>query len=102
MNVMSGRTSRPFDRFEGHLTREYQLLDAGCRRHGVTALMFRTAKFLFYIATLVFTVYLIEFNGVDPLVATATAIMLITGPEGLETWLVHQGHIDDPDDGGDE
>lgn len=94
---MSGQNSGPLDRFEGNLKREYHLLDVGCRKYGVNALMFRTAKFLFYIATLVFTVYLIEFNGVDPLVATATAILLITGPEGLETWLVHQGVIDTSD-----
>lgn len=68
-------------------------LDAGCRQHGVTALMFRTAKFLFYIVTLAVTVYLIESASVEPTLAMAFAIMLISGPEAVETWLIHQGKI---------
>jgi hypothetical protein len=57
--------------------------------------MFRTAKFLFHTAVLAFTVYLIEAAGVDPMLATGTAIILVAGPEGLETWLVRQGVLAD-------
>ena len=99
---MSGRTSGPFDRFEGNLKREYQLLDAGCQRYGISAIMFRTAKFVFFIVALLFSAYLID-QGADPYLAAVTAILLISGPEGLETWLVHRGVIDgDTGDGGGE
>lgn len=77
--------------------REYQRLDAGCRTLGVTATMFRTAKFLFYIATLLFTVYLIQYAGVEPTLAMMFAVLLISGPEGLETWLINRGQRSERD-----
>jgi hypothetical protein len=40
---------------------------------------------------LLFTVYLIEYAAVDPMVASGIAIVLIAGPEGMESWLVRQG-----------
>ena len=55
--------------------------------------MFRTAKFAFYIVALAFSGYLIEFAGVDPFWSMAFAALLITGPEGLETWLLNRGAV---------
>lgn len=57
--------------------------------------MFRTAKFVYYIVTLSVTVYLIQYAAVDPMIAMAFAVFLISGPEGLETWLIYQGRIED-------
>lgn len=79
---------------------DFENLKTGCRRLGVSATMFRTAKFLFYIATLAFSFYLIQYAAVDPFVALTFAILLISGPEGLETWLIHRGAIDSGTDGG--
>lgn len=72
-------------------------LDAGCRRYGLTIPMFRTAKYLFHVAVLLFTVYLIELAGVEPVVATGVAVVLIAGPEGVEAWLVRQGVLAEAD-----
>jgi len=56
--------------------------------------MFRTAKYIFYMAVLVFTGYLIEFAGVEPFLAMLFAALLISGPEGVEAFLVKTGQID--------
>jgi len=56
--------------------------------------MWRTAKFLFYSLAILFTVYLIEMTTVSTLVAIGVAILLINGPEGVETWLVRQDILD--------
>lgn len=75
------------------LRRDVSQLDRACRdRYGVSALMFRTAKFVFYISVLVSMAYLVE-SGVDPFLAMTFAALLITGPEGLEMWLVNQGKL---------
>jgi hypothetical protein len=55
--------------------------------------MFRTVKFLFHISTLLFTVYLIEYTPLTTMVAVGVAVLLITGPEGLEAHLARQGYI---------
>lgn len=69
-------------------------LDNACRRYfGVTARMFRSVKFLFYIATLVFTGYLIESAAVDPFIGMVFAALLITGPEGVESFLIAKGQL---------
>jgi len=79
------------------LTRDAQCLNNATQRYfGVTASMFRTVKFLFYILTLLFSGYLIEMASVDPFVAMTFAALLITGPEGLEAYLVRQGVIAAP------
>jgi len=62
--------------------------------------MWRTAKFLFYIVSILFTVYLIELTSVSTFVAIGVAILLINGPEGAEAWLVRQDVLADPDDEG--
>lgn len=78
------------------LRSDAQALDRSTRqRFGVSAVMFRTAKFVFYIVTLLFSGYLIELASVDPFVAMSFAALLITGPEGLEAYLVRQGIISD-------
>jgi len=59
--------------------------------------MFRTVKFLFYMAALVFSAYLIEFAGVDPFLAMLFAALLISGPEGVEAFLVKTGQLDTDD-----
>lgn len=93
---MSGRIRQTgVQRLHDELRTDYQRLDAGCRRYGVTALMFRTVKFVFHIAVLGFTVYLIETAGMDPMLATGVAVALIAGPEGVEAWLVRQGILTD-------
>ena len=50
--------------------------------------MFRVVKFMFYMATLAFTVYLIELVELEPLLAIAVAVLLISGPEALELYLI--------------
>jgi len=87
--------------FRAELQREVKTdharLDAGCRRYGVTVPMFRTAKYLFHTAVLLFVVYLIEYAGMTTPVATGVGILLIAGPEGVEAWLMRQGFIADGD-----
>jgi hypothetical protein len=91
----------PVTAFRDQLRTDLEHLDAGCRRHGLTVAMFRTAKYLFHVAVLLFTVYLIEIAGVEPVVATGAAVVLIAGPEGVEAWLVRQGVLAETDsDGG--
>jgi hypothetical protein len=63
--------------------------------------MFKTAKFLYQIAVLLFVVYLIELASFEPMLAVGTAIVLISGPEGVEAWLVRQGILAE-NRGGDE
>lgn len=60
--------------------------------------MFRTAKHLFHLATLVFAGYLIQVAGVDPFLAMTFAALLITGPEGVEYFLIQAGQLDDDND----
>jgi hypothetical protein len=85
-----------------HILQDAASLDTACRnRWGVTATMFRTAKFVFYIATLVSMAFLVE-SGVDPFLAMSFAALLISGPEGLEMWLVNQGAIETPDTSGEQ
>lgn len=55
--------------------------------------MFRTAKFLFYICTLASMAFLVE-SGVDPFNAMLFAVVLISGPEGVEAFLVRQGAVE--------
>lgn len=84
-----------FSHVEAEIQNHALALDIGCRQAlGVTIGMFRTAKFAFYIATLATTVYLIEFAAVEPMIAIAFAVLLISGPEGLEAWLARQGALE--------
>lgn len=88
----------PTPSWTGWIARELQenraALDIGARgRLGVSGFMFRTVKWLFYICVIVSMGYLIEFAGVEPLIAMAFAILLISGPEALEEWLMHIGRI---------
>jgi len=89
---MSGIQPQPTVRDE--LLSEYRQLDAGCRRYGVTAHMFRTVKYLFYMVVLAFSAYLIQYAAVEPFIAMAFAALLITGPEGLEQWLIKTGQLE--------
>lgn len=59
--------------------------------------MFRTVKYVFYIITLAMTVWLIEYGYVDPLLALGFAALLITGPEGLEAYLIRQDVLAEPE-----
>lgn len=90
---MSGHQSGRSIRDELHT--EHTRLDAGCRkRWGVSAHMFRTVKFIFYMVVLLFSAYLIQYADVEPFLAMAFAALLITGPEGLEQWLIKTGQIE--------
>jgi len=55
--------------------------------------MFRSFKYLYYIATLLVSTYLIQYASVEPTLAMGFAILLISGPEALETWLIRTGQI---------
>ena len=80
------------------LRRDNNQLNAACRRRwGVSALMFRVAKFVFYMTTLAFTVYLIELVEVDPLLAIGVAVVLISGPEALELYLIRADILPEQD-----
>lgn len=96
---MSGHTDpRPLlQRVQSNVRTELAYLDKGCNTFGISVVMFRTAKYLFHVAVLLFTVYLIELGGVTPLVASGIAIVLIAGPEGVETYLVRQGVLAEAD-----
>ena len=83
--------------FSAEVQRDFKRLDYSCRRHGVTARMWKTAKFVFYTTTLFVMAYLIEIASVEPFLAMAFAVLLIAGPEGLEAWLVRQGAIAERD-----
>lgn len=73
-------------------------LERGCRAQwGVSAVSFRTAKYLFYTATLVLTLYLIDTAEVEPMIAMAFAALLISGPEAIEAWLIKAGELDSRD-----
>ena len=86
--------SQRLDRLTKELEADHKALDASCRRHfGVSAFMFRSFKYLFYIAVLVMSTYLIQYASVEPTLAMGFAILLISGPEALETWLIRTGQI---------
>jgi len=90
---MSGHTHTPLT---DELRAEREQLDNACRHHlGISATVFRTVKFAFYIITLAFTGYLIEVAGVEPILAMTFAALLITGPEGVEALLVRNGVIEE-------
>jgi hypothetical protein len=94
---MSGRTTRPHDQLRSEIEHNAAALERGCRRQwGVSGVMFRTAKYVFYIATLAMTTYLVEYQSVEPVIAMAFAALLITGPEGLEAWLIRTGQLQSP------
>jgi len=82
-----------------NIQRDASQLDRACKSQwGVSALMFRTVKFAFYIATLVFAGFVLETTATDPFVVLAFVALLITGPEGFETWLVNQGRVPEHND----
>jgi len=73
-------------------------LDNSCRRHwGISAIMFKTVKFIFYIAVLVFSGFLIETTTVSATLVLLFTALLISGPEGVEMLLIRQGVVDDSD-----
>jgi len=85
----------PNDSWRSEVRRDAVYLDVACRtRWGVGVTMFRTAKYLFYVAVLLFTTYLIEATPMTTFVAVAVGVTLISGPEGLELYLVRQGYIE--------
>jgi hypothetical protein len=91
---MSGRT-HPRDSWQAEVRKDALYLDIACRsRWNVGVTMFRTAKYLFYVAVLLFTTYLIEATPMTTFVAVAVGVLLISGPEGLELYLVRQGYIE--------
>lgn len=97
---MSGHTppERPSESWRTEVRNDAVYLDVACRRRwGVGVTMFRALKYAFYIAVLVFTVYLIEATPVSALVATAVGVLLISGPEGLELYLVREGYLAERD-----
>jgi len=99
---MSGQPTRR-EYLIDELETDAKHLDRGCRSRlwGLTGTMFRTAKYLFYIATLATSTYLVEYAGVEPALVMAFAALLITGPEGLEAWLIRVGKMDTRDGGTD-
>jgi len=99
---MSGQPTRR-DQIICELETDAKHLDRGCRHvyRGLTGTMFRTAKYLFYISTLAMSTYLVEYAGVEPALVMAFAALLITGPEGLEAWLIRVGKMDSRDSSDD-
>jgi len=70
-------------------------LERGCQAQwGISAVSFRTAKYVFYTATLVLTLYLIDATEVEPMIAMAFTLLLISGPEAVEAWLIKVGKLD--------
>lgn len=93
---MFGHDTDPAATWRSEIQTDATRLDTACRAYlGVSAVMFRTVKFLFHIATLLFTVYLIEATTFDTSLAVFVAVLLIAGPEGLEAMLVRQGYLTD-------
>jgi len=56
--------------------------------------MFQTVKFIYKIVALLFSVYLIQYTGFETTLAVMTAVLLVTGPDGLEAYLTRQGYLD--------
>jgi len=69
---------------------------------GISGGMFRSLKFIFYIAVLAFSAYVIESTGTDATLVLFFAALLISGPEGAEYFLVRQGVVDHPDSNSDD
>jgi len=91
-NAMSGHKRT----LSANLQRDAQSLDTECRRRfGVSGAVFRTAKFIFYIAVLAFSAFVIESTGVDATFVLFFAALLISGPEGAEAFLVRKGVVED-------
>jgi hypothetical protein len=59
--------------------------------------VFKTAKFVFYVAVLVFSAFIIETTAVNATFVLLFTALLISGPEGVEMLLIRQGAVDDPD-----
>jgi len=80
------------------LYRDVQSLNRSCRRRwGVNAIVFKTVKFVFYIAVLAFSAFVIESTPANATFVMLFATLLITGPEGVEMLLIRQGVANDPD-----
>ena len=89
VNAMSWNTT--YDDITDTVQNDAKRLNMACQqRFGVSGLMFRVIKFLFYICVLAFTVSLIEIVGVNSMIAIAVAVTLISGPEGVELYLIRQ------------
>jgi len=81
-----------FNRLSTEAKRYHIALDAGSKHKiGIGAGMYRTLERLFNIATLGVTVYLIEYTELSALTAVAFAVVLITGVEGFERFLLAAG-----------
>lgn len=91
---MPGSHTPHFKQLKDELHANYCNLDAGCRQYGVTATMFKNGKYLFYICALAFSTYLVEYAAVEPIIVMGFLALVISGPEGLETWLMNQGKIE--------
>lgn len=87
-----------YDDITSTVQKDAKRLNTACQqRFGVSALMFRAIKFLFYICVLAFTVYLIEFVGINSMIAIAVAVTLISGPEGVELYLIREDVLPERD-----
>lgn len=80
------------------IRRDARSLDNSTRRRlGVSAIVFKTVKFVFYIAVLMFSAFIIESTPVNATFVLLFTALLISGPEGVEMLLIHQGTVNDPD-----
>jgi len=70
-------------------------VEHACRTHlGVGIVTWRSFKYVFYITTLGLTLYLLEYQDVEPVLAMVFSAVLISGPDILEWWLVREDYVD--------
>lgn len=70
----------------------HQRLDVGTRSiWGIDGSMYRALDRVFNILTLGFTIYLIEYAEVEPILGMAFALLMVGGAEAVERFLVIAG-----------
>lgn len=74
--------------------REYRSqLDAACQQKwGVSGGVYRTFDRLYNMLVIIFTGYVMEFQGVEPIIAMGFAVILIAGWEGFTEYLLQAGN----------
>ena len=87
---MSGST-----RFKDELRAHNRRLNHACRaKLGIGIVTWRSIKYVFQIAVLGLTLYLLEYQAVRPIFAMTFAALLISGPDILEYILVREDYVE--------
>jgi len=70
-------------------------VDHACHaKLGIGIVTWRSIKYVFQICVLGFTLYLLEYQTVEPILAMIFVGVLISGPDIFEWWLVREDYVE--------